>query len=267
MSFDERETSSYDGQPFELYRFTTEDAEYCFTGGDEKRTYQDAAYEPSIITHSGTNQSTEVSGGHITVTVPRDHAIATMFVAFIPSTPLYLTILRGHDGDDQMMVVFTGRVQSCKFMPDDTCELDCAPESELLKREIATALFQRPCNRALFDDGCGVNKETYRKSGAIAEVSADGLTIAADFFAAMPNDWFATGYIEQAAHKRMIVSHTGNTVTLMNAMPGLFAGMEINAYPGCDRTHGGCVSKFDNGTNFLGYQWIPNKNPFSSGVR
>jgi len=266
MSFDSRETSRYDGQPYELYLFSTEDAEYRFTGEDTARTAQGEVWTPAIITHSGTNQSTEVSGGHITVTIPRDHVIALMFVSFIPSTPLYLTMLRGHDGDSQIVVIFTGRVQSCKFAADDTCELDCAPESELLKREIATSLFQRPCNRVLFDAGCGADKETYKKSGTVASVSADGLTVTAAVFSSMANGWFTTGYIERGAHKRMIVAHTGNTATLMNAMPGLAAGAEINAYPGCDRTHNGCVQKFGNGANFFGYQWMPDKNPFASGM-
>jgi len=266
MSFNGQETSRDSGRPFELYRFTTEDAEYRFTSEDAARTRQGAEWAPVIITHSGTNQNTEVHGGHITVTLPRDHVIASMFVSFIPSTPMFLTIFRGHDGDNEIVTVFTGRVQSCRFTTDDTCELDCAPESELLKREIATTVFQRSCNHVLFDAGCRLDKETYKLSGKVSVTSSDGLSLFAGFFASRPDGWWTTGYIEFGAHKRMIVDHTSTQVVLMHAFPGFEDGMTVIAYPGCDRTYGGCVSKFNNGVNFLGYQWIPNKNPFSSGL-
>lgn len=184
---------------------------------------------------------------------------------------MFLTIYRGHDGEGEGQVVtnFTGRVLGCQFTTDDKGELDCAPEQELLKRQIATPVFQKPCNRILYDAGCTVNRFAFSVTGVLASVSADGITIAAPEFADKPDGWFNTGFIEVGDQLRMIVSHVGDTLTLMNALNGLAPGASVAAFAGCDRTYGGtngCATKFDNGVNFFGYEWIPTKNPFSSGV-
>lgn len=112
MSYNSRETSVSSGQPFELYLFQTQTQSWRFTSADEAQSYQGAAYSPESISRTNTSQNAEVSGGHIKVTIPKDHTIAQMFVAYIPSTPLTLVIYRGHRGeaDSEMKVAFTGRV-------------------------------------------------------------------------------------------------------------------------------------------------------------
>lgn len=271
MSYDGRETSVSSGQPYELYWFATAADTWRYTSGDVARTYLGATYTPDYLQRTGTSQTSEVRGGHVTVTVPRDHPIAQLFIAFIPSTPLTLVIYRGHDGeaDTEMKVAFTGRVLLGRFTTEDTCELDCAPDTEVLQRSIASRLFQRPCNRMLYDAGCGINRAVWKVSGAVRAVSADGLTVTLDAAAAKPDGWLATGYLERGTDRRMIVTHAGAVLTLINPLIGLAAGDPVIAYAGCDRSYGGsqgCVAKFANGPRFLGWEWIPTKNPFSSGV-
>lgn len=271
MSYDSRERSISSGQPFELYYFVTETQAWLLTSGDKERSYQGRIYTPEAIVRTNTSQSVEAKGGHIKVSLPQDHELAQLFVGFIPSTPVFLTIFRGHDGEpeSETVVNFTGRVQSAQFTTADKCDLDCAPEQELLQREIAAPCFQRPCNRVLFDEGCTVDRELWRLAAILTDVSADGLTLKAAEFASKPDGWWTTGYIEKDSSRRMVVAHVGDTVTLMNAQNGLGVGQAVSIFPGCDRTYDGaqgCQAKFANGANFMGWQWIPTKNPFSSGV-
>lgn len=268
MSYDSRETSVSTGQPFELYKFLTETETWLMTSGDVERTYQGQVYQPTALVRTSTSQSTEVKGGHVKIRMAPNNEIAQMFVATIPSTPLFLTIYRGHDGEPQseVVVVFTGRVLSAQFTTDDLCELDCAPESELLERRIASTCFQKQCNHILFDAGCGLHKELWRVSGVLTAVSPDGLTLTSPAFVSRPNGWWNTGYIEYGTDRRMVISHVGETVKLMTALNGLGPGVQISIYPGCDRSYEVCQQKFNNGANFNGWQWIPSKNPFSSGV-
>lgn len=271
MSYTSRETSISGGSPFELYVFTTESGTWRLASGDKARTYQGVAYSLEAIFRTNTSQSTEAKGGHVKVTLPQDHPIAQLFVNFIPSTPLYVTVFRNHDGEaeSETVVAFTGRVQSGQFTTNDRCEMDCAPESEQLKRRVAAASFQKPCNHILFDEGCTVDKALFRSAAVLTSVSADGITIKSAVFASKPDGWWATGYIEVGADRRMVVSHAGDTLVLMNPLNGLAVGSDLFVYAGCDRTYdgaNGCQSKFANGVNFMGWQWIPTKNPFSSGV-
>jgi uncharacterized phage protein (TIGR02218 family) len=271
MSYDSRESSVSSGQPFELYLFQTQEQVWRVTSADESKFYQGAKYDPEIISRTNTSANSEVKGGHIKITIPKDHAIAQLFIAFIPSTPLALVIYRGHDGEpeSEMKVAFMGRILLGRFTADDMCELDCAPDTEILKRNVATACFQRPCNRILFDAGCGLSNAFWRVFGTVQDISADGLTITISACSTKPNGWFAAGHIEKGTEKRMIITHSGSSIVLINPMNGLNVGDDVFIYAGCDRTYSGpngCTAKFNNGVNFMGWQWIPAKNPFSSGL-
>lgn len=271
MSYDSRESSVSSGQPFELYLFHAHDDTWRLTSSDEERLFQGALYHPETITRTNTSASSEVKGGRIKVTIPKDHPIAQLFISYIPSTPLTLVIFRGHDGEleSEMKVAFTGRVLNGRFTVNDECELDCAPDSEILKRNIATACFQRQCNRILFNAGCGLSNAFWRVTGTVSDVSADGITVTIPECATKPDGWFAAGHIERGAAQRMVITHSGAVITLINPINGLEAGDSVNVYAGCDRTYSGpngCTTKFDNGVNFMGWEWIPAKNPFSSGL-
>lgn len=268
MSYANRETSVSSGAPFELYKFQTEGQAWFLTSGDKARIFQGQQYDAVTISRTNPSMSNEEKGGHITITIPESHAIARLFVAYLPSTPLSIIIYRGHEGEaeSEMQVFFTGRAKVGQFTTSDTCELDCAPDMEVLKRSIATQVFQKPCNRILFDEGCGVVQQLYRITAHVASVSADGLTVKAPEFATKEDGWFATGYIEAGTDRRMIISHTGDTIVLMNALNGLFPGQSIFAYAGCDRTYETCQARFHNGEAFMGWEWIPAQNPFSSGA-
>ncbi len=271
MSYDSREGGISSGRPFELYYFVTETKVWRLTSCDKARTFQGQQFAPEAIVRTNTSQSAEVKGGRIKVTVPKNHEIAQLFISFIPNTPLTLVIYRGHDGEaeGEMKVAFTGRVLLGRFTTDDKCELDCAPDSEILKRHIATACYQRPCNRILFDAGCGLSKDSWKVSGTVQSVSGDGLTVTIPECATKANSWLAAGYIEKGTERRMVITHSGSEITLMNHMTGLEAGDSVNVYAGCDHTHSGangCTTKFNNGVNFMGWEWIPSKNPFSSGL-
>jgi uncharacterized phage protein (TIGR02218 family) len=271
MTFDAKESSLESGQPYELYLFATSEATWRYTSGPEEITFQGAKFIPEIIGRTNTTASQEVKGGHITVTIPADNSIAQLFVSFIPSTPLSLLIYRGHYGESEseMKVAFTGRVLLARFNTDDECELECAPDTEVLRRALCTALYQRQCNHILFDAGCGIVNAFWKITGTVSDISTDGITVTISACSSKANGWFNLGFLQKEFSRRMIFSHTGSQIVLINPMGGLQVGDEVTVYAGCDRTYDGaqgCVPKFNNGANFNGFQWIPEKNPFSSGL-
>lgn len=95
----------------------------------------------------------------------------------------------------------------------------------MLKRHIATACFQRPCNRVLFDDGCGLSNAFWKVAGVVKAISADGLAVTVDACAAKADTWFTTGYIEKGTDRRMVVAHAGSVLTLINPMNGVRAAI------------------------------------------
>ena len=94
------------------------------------------------------------------------------------------------EADSEVKVAFTGRVLMARFTPEDTCELDCAPDTEILRRNLARATFQAPCNRVLFDAGCGLSNAFWKVTGSVTSVSADGLTVKVAECTGKTNGWF-----------------------------------------------------------------------------
>jgi len=173
MTFDAREKSVHAGHPFELYLFQTETQSWHLTSADRAIIFNGQSYQPEAIHRTATSQGQELKSGSITVTVPKTHAIAQLFVSFIPATPLSLVIFRGHEGEPESEIVthFTGRVTTAIF--GDDCELRVVPEQEVLQKRIPGPKFQKPCNHILYDSGCTVNKALFNVIATLTFVQDD----------------------------------------------------------------------------------------------
>jgi uncharacterized phage protein (TIGR02218 family) len=135
------------------------------------------------------------------------------------------------------------------------------PERDVLKKRVPGPKYQKPCNHILYDAGCGVDKNLFKVTATLTSVAAE--TIKAAAFATKPDGWFNAGYIEKGTERRMILSHVGDTLTLLNPMAGLVVGDVITAFAGCKRDFADCNTKFNNAPNFFGFEFIPGRNPFN----
>jgi uncharacterized phage protein (TIGR02218 family) len=232
------------------------------TSADEAKTYSGYQYTPESITRTSTSQGSELASGSIKVSLPKEHPIALLFQQYLPPSPLFLTIFRAHDADPDTVVIFNGKVTLSTLA--DFCELTCAPEQETLKKIIPASRYQKPCNRILYDTGCGVDQELFKLTGTLTSVVAN--VIQSSVFATKPNGWLNSGRLEKGNGRRMIVQHVGSTVTLLEPLPGLAVGDTVSAFAGCMRDYPTCQTKFANGAHFFGFGWIPGKNPFATGV-
>lgn len=260
MTYDARELSTYQGDPFELYLFQSGDEEWALTSCDTARQFAGRTFTPEAIFRTETAKGQENESADITVSLPREHAIAQLYSAFLPSNPLSLVIYRGHDGDPDIVTNFAGRVTAAQFTDD--CELTVSPDEKFLKRKIPHALFQSQCTHVLFRPGCNVNREAYRVTALLTHVNAE--IIKSEAFRAKPDHYFDTGYIEFGNARRMILNHVGDTCALIFPLPGLHLGDTLAAFPGCDHLYNGhCIQRYSNGGNYLGFEWIPRRNPFN----
>jgi uncharacterized phage protein (TIGR02218 family) len=262
MSYAARETSIDSGEPIELYAFTTADGAWYFTSADQPVDYLEQTFAIETMHRTAITQSGEAKAGQIKVTVPLDNPVASQFMAYIPSTPMSLVIYRTHGSDGEFVVIFTGRVLTASF--GDFAELTVMPENDLLKYNVPAQIFQTQCNHVLFDSGCKAPKTSFLVIGNVTALSSSPYVVTVPACALQPDGYFTNGYVEFGQVRRMVNFHVGNQLTLIGPVPGLALGDSITVYAGCMRDYGTCVSKFNNGQNFAGFQWIPNKNPFSS---
>lgn len=67
--------------------------------------------------------------------------------------------------------------------------------------------------------------------------------------------------------RRAILSHTGNTIVLATPLlTTVPSGARITLYAGCNKSREACTSKFQNVVFFRGYDRIPLKNPYETGL-
>lgn len=260
MSYSGQESSTYSGLPFELYWITDGVTSWYLTDGDVSRSYNGQTYTPESIARSEIDQNQELQAGSIKVTIPRTHDIASRFISYIPAAQMAVTIYRGHDGDSEVIVYWSGKVSSGTFA--DEFEMTCVPLQDVLKKRVPAQQYQSQCNWVLYGPGCGVNRGSYLLSATISAVSTDGATLTSSSFATKPDGWWNNGYIEFGQEKRMVLSHSGNQVVLLTGIADLTVGSSIVIYPGCGRNASDCRLKFNNYARFWGFDRIPNKNPF-----
>ncbi len=257
MTYAAYETSDAQGQPIELFRFVRGPVSYRYTSAADEVEYNSERYEPVLIRRSALVTTDDPWKNEVTVSVRRNHLLAAEYLMRPLEEVIALSILRGHD--TQFVTLWQGFVAQVTW-DADLAHFRCEPRTVSWLRGALRRRYQRLCNYALYGPGCGVNADLYKETGTVA--SASGLTITASVFSGHASGYWTAGKIVYGAYRRLITSHTTNTVTISSAIPGIQTGGTFDVYPGCDHTPATCKAKFNNLVNFGGQPWIPTKNPF-----
>lgn len=271
MTYDVAETSQHEGSPVEGYDFAYGATHFRWTSSDVAQEFESETYVPAVISRSEISQSQEDHAGNIEITVPRDNELAALFIPYIPSTPIGITIHRRHrlDGDEESVVAFVGKVLSVRFESNpSTAVITCGPISEVFRRVIPIVLYQPQCNYAVFSPGCTLNAEDFKVTATVTLVSGENVSSDEFVSTSFEDGHFNNGWMQKQsdpADKRWIVNHIGDTVTLMNPFTDLAVTDVVEVFPGCQRTEAACLA-YGNLDNHLGFARIPRRNPFESSV-
>jgi uncharacterized phage protein (TIGR02218 family) len=262
MSYDAVEQSGAGAQPYELYLFQGTGILFPLTSADEPITYLGDVYTPSTISRSESEQSNEVVSGQMKIFIRKDHPLAQLFLPYLPTSPVAITVYASHYLDTETVVLFTGTVAAARFT--DQCELTCNSDQYLLQRRIPLQLYQSPCSHVFGDAGCGIHLADHTYAGTIATIDATGTVLTVTGFGSLP-DSLTGGYLRHGNDVRMIVQNSGTTVTLLSAIAGMQAGDAVLGIAGCQLTFAACTA-YKNTFNFLGFDLIPTINPFDGSA-
>lgn len=269
MSYDAIEKSTAGSRPYELYLFEGTGIDFSVTSGDQTISYLTHVFTPATISRTEVDQSSEVQSGQIKVYVPNDHPIARLFVQYLPTSPVALTIFGSHYGDSETGVVFSGSVASAHFTDQNECELICNSDQYDLQSQIPRVRYQSACPHIFGDPGCTVPLASVTYLGAVGAISADGLTITIPAFASLPHPLKA-GFLRHGNDVRMIVDQGGIGaaffVVLISGIGGMEVGDSVEGVAGCQQTFDACAS-YNNIANFLGFDLIPLTNPFDGSIQ
>lgn len=260
MSYTAREQSAYDGHPLELYRFAMGNEQWLYTSADHAVAYVTDEYQPVFIKRGPITKGGDTRKSTIEIEVAASNPITMLFRNGWMVAPMIVTVFRHHYEDNEFAVVWKGRITGCKWK-GSMATLTSDSVFTLFKRAGLRRVYQIGCPHQLYGPGCTLDIADWRINLICAAVSGNQLTVTGAN--AYPNGYFVGGMVLSGSDYMMIVAHSGNTITLLDALPAATIGASIGLWPGCERTMATCDGRFSNLDNFGGLPFLPKKNPFS----
>jgi len=256
MAFDLLEKSDHSGLPQEGFLFEYFDDQYAYTSSKQTLQILGDDYAPLQIKRDKLVNETDMFKTTLTVTVPMDCDVALLFRTWIEESVLF-TLYRQHYQDSEAVVLWSGKVGSCKFKGDEA-ELACTPLYTTMKKLGIKRVYQRSCPHVQYSASCGLDSANWQSSVIINDINGTLITLDTSF----PNSYFTGGRISVGNEKRWIMSSSGNTIVLMSNLVESIAGDTAELLPGCQHSANSCRNTFNNYLNNGAFPFIPSKNPF-----
>ncbi len=268
------EGSRSQGRPMELYHFFRGTEDWFYTSSKFVIVFEGDVYEPLEITRSTIDLGGEDKPGAITVRLPTDSDLGALLQAGTSPTPISLQITRiQRDALTQPAIIFIGELSTADDQ-DEMTAVQALPFLARLDFTIPQGLFQRrQCHWNTFDTlTCKAVKATFTYTGEVTAISGVQVTVdgAVDFDPGTGTrvDMFALGIIQKGEWQGMIESQSGNVLTLIERVPTLEVGDEVQLIAGDDRTPETCRDKFGKIARYLAFPDMPVVDPYSGqGLR
>jgi uncharacterized phage protein (TIGR02218 family) len=277
MTYDAKEKSLYGGAPVELYKFTSGVNIWRYTDADTDIIVGTDTYVTGWpLNRTEPELSQEAQHSELKITTYFEMPVAWLFRSGSPWQAIWVSVYRKHRDDAETVLMWQGKIKGVHFIPSKgEAEIICDPADKVLGKGGFRQTCGPQCSKQLYSTRCGVSESAYTVYGVVDSVDTTGYLVTSSSFATKPNNFFKLGefYVQAMEAKVQIVAHTGNQITLKRPINGLLAGMSCRVCAGCDHvwiranlTSGDCVSKFGNGINFLGFPFVPLKNPYEVGL-
>lgn len=265
MSFNTLESSTEDGQPILLFRFTSGSIVWRYTSraqpyiDPDGNTWQSVA----ISDTSGVRQSGEAAADALTIECPI--TLGPVQAHQQPGAPdIHVAMLRTHEGDSELKVTYSGEIAQVNFVGVGMALVTCETTSVTMKRPGLRLPWQKNCPYALYDPHtCKVDKDDYGTNERVQTISGFTITITgtppADGYL---NGGYMTWLSPRGVEYRGIESNVGATLLVFGLTGDMYPGLLMTLYPGCAMDKATCTDKFDNLLNYGGVPNLPGKSPF-----
>lgn len=252
--------------PAELYHFWSDNGQvnYRFTSHDSVIEYDSNNFLPIFIKRNNISYKPgEISTLNLEMEVNQE--VIQPFILYNPIDYFWVEVfrvLKGMSPSLEKFSIFTGILGSV-VLSSGIAKVDCVSLEYFLNSQVPRIRFHKSCQWILFDDRCGLDKADWKVSNVdLSDIDESVLT--SSVFSGYNDNYFTMGWVEYSGHKRRIVKHEGNKITLFYPIPDLeldSSGATIDVYPGCDLSMRTCKNKFSNLSNFGGCPYIPFNNP------
>ena len=248
----------------EFYKLTYGGVIEYYTTWNKNLTFLGNVYTTSPLKRGGLTFDNEFSTVSLSIQAPVVEAFSR-YIANQPIDPTLVTVYRALKTDlTDYVIFFSGRVMLVSIK-DRQVRAQCEANSDILDFAWPRFMYQSYCNHDLFDTECALGDGPYLVQGP---VTISGSDLTSSVLGTYSNGYFTGGRAVYGGDERLITDHDGSTVTLHVPFDSRVApGTIVDFYPGCDGSPETCKNTFGNFTNFLGFPYIPSKNPVLWGIK
>jgi len=267
VTYGASENSTRLGSPVELYKFTIQLTDYLYTSQESDITEGLDTYKATPIQRSDLSFEGEANKSNLTISLSRNEAIALQFIDQPPPVPVLLYIYRYHwtDSINNKVLVWSGRIIDVSWA-DAIATMNCENIYSSINRRGLTRTHGPSCPYLLYGTDCGVSASAFQLDTTIESLS--GLQITSAAIGLQPNGYYTGGFIGyvragEPTEYRTVLDHTGDTITINYTIPNMVQGNDISVFPGCQHNLADCFDKFNNGSRYGGFPYLPLVNPFN----
>lgn len=276
MTFAPIETSVEGGNVIELYTFIFGTDITRLTSYNQNIVFDGFTWTATQISRSQLQAAVEDAVNDLKIIMPLDNPIPQQFIANVPGRVGSVKVERAHADDpaEQRVVLFDGFISAVSFDGDLQATITCKPATNVFKRTGPRITYQGLCNHVLYDARCKILRSgdpagEFKLIGTVISQSGNDIDVAG--VTAKGAGFFDGGFIIAPsggdADARLILSSSGDTLTLLLPFSVEVLGTSVDVFAGCTHDLAICLSKFDNVINYGGFPFVPRKNPFNATLR
>jgi uncharacterized phage protein (TIGR02218 family) len=266
MSFNVIESSDDSGRPIYLYSFALGAATWRYTSSDADVLIGGYTWKAVPISDNGVKLTGDANTDSLEITAPNSIAPVQMFIGTPPSQAVVVRIFHYHEADNEAVLGYIGEVMQINQPEPGRAMIVCDTISVSMQRDGLRLAWQRNCPYAVYDQlTCKADKATHALNLVVFDTAGNTVTFTG--LDATPDAFLDGGFLEwehpsRGTEYRGIEKQTANVCEMFGLADGLYYGLTVKAYPGCNRTTGHCLDKFNNLDNYGGIPDLPGKSPF-----
>ncbi len=272
IDFDTLTKSTEESRPIEVYEITLGSTVHRWTSSEDELTIGGNVYEAIPIRRNAVVLGTDQGRRTLQLTVPASNPFAREFEDGSIPGEIATVLVFGYQRDevpafDTRILVFTGIVQSVDFSKDGAeATINVRSLESALSKNVPRFTAAPTCGNFLFDSRCGVDPSLHNFIGTVSLVAGVDMTLTG---AGASGHKFTGGYVRPVTENdfRMVIAQSTDVLTLNRALQHDQTGELVQAFAGCDLLiEGDCALVFDNVIEFNGKPFVPNRNPYQSGL-
>jgi len=281
MAYDTYAASVEGNRPVELFTFVQAGDTFRYTDQPADVVVSGLTYTAQSISRGRLEETRDsATTNQIDITIPSSNSFVARFKEYTPASRASVTIQRyqREDATPEVITIFEGYVASVRYTEEGRVGVArCIPVIQAQSRPIPRQSYQNSCNHVLGDSLCKVDltDSRWRLSATVTAFDSNTNKATVTGASTFGADWWVGGVVELGggADHRLILAQDGNDVTLLLPFPESIVGSTVVLLAGCDHSITTCDTKFNtpadtlsNVINYGGFPFVPNKNPFQTGL-